>query len=107
MLAVRVRDGETVAAQVQLADAGVAHVAGSCWAVADIGARPQHLKALAASAEFLDEGVQARVLGFAASDLPETADDACGGVVPVGVELTLGRVQEELSQQVAPGHEVR
>lgn len=80
---------------------------GSCWAVSDIGPEPEHLESLATGRELIDDGIEPRVGGLTAGNLPQTTDYSRGGFVPVQMQSTFRRVQEQLAQQVVPGREVR
>jgi len=102
-----VRNEESVPQQMQLAQARVAQVAGARRPIPNLGTCPECREFFALRTEFVHDYVQAWVWDFTARDLPETTDDASGGVVPVGVEQPLAGIQEQLPQHVSSRSEVR
>ena len=69
----------------KFADAWMVHGTGARGTKADIGVRPQGAESFTAPTEFIDRGIQKRVICFTAGDLPSTSNDTRGGVIPVDV----------------------
>ena len=100
-------DVELLAAQEQLADLRVPHVAPAVPAVPDVGPGPEGPETLAADGQLADQRGELRVLGVGAGSLAQAADHAGRAPVPVLVQFAVAGVQEELAQHVAARREVR